>query len=297
MYLRPDSDDDSDGDYSPVKLPDGRMACYRHLRIVCHKCCVDFSFMEPHSESEADDSDSDHEPEDARQSAQPPLASPPPLITIPRGTGRVIPTKFTSVLHPHAEFTGRRHFGSFTRQTHRSDPAKVLLFTDGACLNNGQPNPRAGWAFIHGLRRGTGDVLFADGRLESKGPFGDAGAQTSNRAEMRAVIGALRFRYWPGEGYSSIVIATDSEYVVQGATGWVRAWVRNGWKTRTGAEVKNRDMWECLLGEFEKADTNGLKVEFWRIPREWNEVADAAAKRAAQNPEREAFMDIMGIAV
>lgn len=118
--------------------------------------------------------------------------------------------------------------------------------------------------------------------MEKKGPFGDDALQTSNRAELRAIIAALRFRYWPGEGFHTLVIATDSEYAVEGATKWARSWIRNGWVKRGGVAVKNRDLWEALLGEIEKyKEEDGMAVQFWRIPREWNTVADVAAKQAA----------------
>ena len=62
------------------------------------------------------------------------------------------------------------------------------------------PDPKAGWAFVHGP--GTdGKPLISSGRLESKGPFGEDNIPSSNRAELRAVIAALRFRHWVGEGY------------------------------------------------------------------------------------------------
>jgi ribonuclease HI len=127
----------------------------------------------------------------------------------------------------------------------------------------------------------SGNRLVAEGRLEKKGPFGEDSAQTSNRAELRAVIAALRFRFWPGEGFHTCVIATDSEYAVEGSTKWAKAWVENSWTTRTGAAVKNRDLWEVLLGEIERYKDQGMAVQFWRIPREWNSVADAAARGAA----------------
>lgn len=157
--------------------------------------------------------------------------------------------------------------------------------TDGACLNNGQPNPRAGWAFYQGESiSGKPDVV--SGRLENGGPWGDEGSQTSNRAELRAVLGALRFRFWRGEGFKTVVFATDSSYVVDGATQWVRGWVNNNWKTKGpsgsgGADVKNKDLWEMLLGECERAHDNGLAIQFWKIPREWNTLADEGAKRGA----------------
>lgn len=130
-------------------------------------------------------------------------------------------------------------------------------------------------------------------RLESKGPFGDPGAQSSNRAELRAVIAALRFRNWASEAYKTLVIATDSEYVSIGATAWARTWVRNDWRKSRNEPVKNKDLWEMLLGEVEKWHAGGLLIQFWRIPREWNTVADAAAKNAAEQPVEAAWKDVV----
>jgi ribonuclease HI len=185
---------------------------------------------------------------------------------------------------------------TIARYVRRNNPGQILIYTDGACLNNGLPNPTAGWAFVHGP--GTdGQPLVASGRLENKGPFGEDSIQSSNRAELRAVIAVLRFRHWVGEGFSSIVFATDSEYVAEGSTTWAKSWIKRGWKTSAGQPVKNKDLWELLLGEFERWKEKGLSLEFWRIPREWNEVADEAAKIAATHDEEDQFGDVMGICI
>lgn len=176
-----------------------------------------------------------------------------------------------------------------------NDRRKVLVYADGACANNGQPDPRAGWAVVCGPSdRGHGSSsCVVSGRLENKGPFGDDSVATSNRAELRAAIAVLRLCDWRGEGFDSVVIATDSSYVVDGATGWVKGWVRNGWKTRTGGDVKNRDLWDLLLGEVERWKDHGLHVELWRIPRELNGDADTAAKQATdEGPAEVEFRDI-----
>ncbi|KAK4113373.1 hypothetical protein N656DRAFT_797251 [Canariomyces notabilis] len=164
-------------------------------------------------------------------------------MEIRRGAGSVFPTQYNSPETFAATSVGHLGVVWFVSI---SQPGKVLVYVDGACTNNGQAKPRAGWAVVHG----PGDVTF--GRLEDKGPFGDDSVATSNRAELRAVIAALRLCDWQTEGFNSLVIATDSTYVVDGATGWARGWVRNGRKTRTGAHVKNKDLWELLLGETER---------------------------------------------
>lgn len=121
--------------------------------------------------------------------------------------------------------------GSFSvdRYVQRADDEICLLCTDGACLNNGQANPKAGWAFVFGspadpgpfpllVQSTTRTPRVCQGRLELEGPFGDRCQQASNRAELRAELAALRARVWYGEGFHTVVIATDSEYAVKGAT-------------------------------------------------------------------------------
>ncbi|KAK0741956.1 hypothetical protein B0T21DRAFT_360446 [Apiosordaria backusii] len=170
-----------------------------------------------------------------------------------------------------------------------SDPKKVLVYVDGACLGNGQTasNPRAGWAVVYGPEQ------LVSGRLENEGPFGGAQVATSNRAELRAAIAALRLCDWRADGFDNICIATDSSYVVDGATGWIKGWVRNGWKTRTNGQAKNKDLWELLLGEVERWSSRGLRVEFWKIGRQLNVEADAIAKKAAQAPAVAHFRDLV----
>ncbi|KAK3358185.1 ribonuclease H-like domain-containing protein [Lasiosphaeria hispida] len=266
--LGPSSSDDEEG---PCELPNGRLVCGPHGLVVCGKCCVDYSFMDVDSEDED-------------QVAGSVLATPPPdAFGLRIGTGRAFPTKFvppSASAAPLELFSGRKRHIYVTRYTLPNDAGKGLIRTDGACLGNGQQNPKAGWAFWHGIGP-SGNILVASGRLEKKGPFGDDSTQTSNRAELRAVIAALRFRYWPGEGFHTLVVATDSEYAVEGSTKWAKTWVENGWVKRGGGDVKNRDLWEALLGEIARYRDEGMAVEFWRIPREWNSVADAAAKEAA----------------
>ncbi|KAI0860277.1 hypothetical protein F4860DRAFT_504132 [Xylaria cubensis] len=187
-----------------------------------------------------------------------------------RGSGKSFPSKFCAStntrpdkLFPPSQ-TGRDHFYYFV---HRNNQKKALAFADGACSDNGQQNPQAAWAAV--LRPLIGDnsrPCIVSGRLELKGPFGDESVATSNRAELRAAIAVLRRNDWRADGFTSLVIATDSSYLVDGATEWVRRWVRNGWKTRIGDSVKNQDL------------ETGLEVELWKIPREMNELADLVAK-------------------
>ncbi|KAL1836235.1 hypothetical protein VTJ49DRAFT_5407 [Mycothermus thermophilus] len=263
-----DEEEEDDDDEVPWELPDGRLVCRPHRLVVCEKCSMDFSFM---NKEEDDDSEDEID------------------LELRVGTGQAFPVKFvpTSSRSPDELFSGRKHEKQvqgryILRYTLPYDDGTVLIRTDGCCLENGQADPRAAWGFWHGARADASEThLTGKYRLEKKGPWGHDAPQTSNRAELRAVIAALRCHFWPSKGFHTVVIATDSEYVVEGSTAWVKKWVKNGWKTSSKEPVKNKDLWEVLLGEVEKYDERGVAIEFWRIPREWNTVADAAAKEAA----------------
>lgn len=303
---------------SPVELPNGQLVCGKHGLVICGYCIVDYSFMDEFRDDNGDDDDESSDFAAMNETDWVNRGSQDEAITmddIPdymlglkkfKGTGRV----FASIFTPPSAQPGSTALSSSpetlfkpavnrctspaVRFINTNDQEQVLVYTNGACINNGQPNPRAGWAFVFGpgmeVRR----------RLENHGPFGGpAEPQTSNRAELRAVFGVLRFRHWshPGEGFKSIVIATDSEYVVNGATVWAKGWVKKGWKTSAGGAVKNKDLWELLLGELERWHDEGLEVLFWRIGRELNCVADTAAKKAAEeNFVAEDFTDVHGMA-
>ncbi|KAJ4293128.1 hypothetical protein N0V90_008410 [Kalmusia sp. IMI 367209] len=307
--LLPLGEDSSDDEEGPTTLPNGRIVCAPHGLVTCGKCCTDYSFMDDDDEDEEEEEDEKMNrslsPEDvpaidANQGLPSDFRIPEDLFGTKkrRGTGHVLPSKFDTSPsnHPTDLFLEQSTYGALSRYIHRDNPDQILIFTDGACLNNGQPNPAAGWAFVHGPGS-AGQPLITSGRLERKGPFGEDCIQSSNRAELRAVIAALRFRHWVGEGFTSVVFATDSEYVVEGSTQWANSWVQNGWKTSAGKGVKNKDLWEMLLGEVERWQEKGLVIKFWRIPRAWNHVADAAAKSAAAEVEVDEWADAYGLCI
>ena len=191
-----------------------------------------------------------------------------------------------------------RQFLRFPRFVHRSDHNTMLIYADGACLNNGKADAAAGWGFVfREPEPGKPKLGRVSGRLEEHGPSGEAHPQASNRAELRAVIGALKFRAWFNEGWKKLVVATDSEYVAKGATEWVQTWGRNNWVRSSGAAVKNRDLWEELLGEVIGYQAHGMEICFWRIPRALNVVADQTARAGAREERCRDFTARVGVAV
>ncbi|KAJ5736211.1 ribonuclease H-like protein [Penicillium malachiteum] len=211
------------------------------------------------------------------------------------GTGCIFPEKFIPPYQDPASL-----FKPYTidkcvpakRLVHRDLHKTFILYTDGACLNNGAPNARAGCAFVFGkAEQNSYEPTCARFPLENKGPTGEYHRQTSNRAELRAVLAASRFCDWRVGRFNRMVIATDSEYVVEGITTGLRNWIPRGWRLNDGSPVMNQDLWACLLGEVERWHTYGMKMEFWRVSRLENREADRFASIAASERREDSFQD------
>jgi ribonuclease HI len=104
---------------------------------------------------------------------------------------------------------------------------EVELFTDGAC--SGNPGP-GGWAAI--LRMGEKERELSGGEAQT----------TNNRMELMGAIGGLEALKRP----CVVRICTDSRYVLDGATKWIKGWKKNGWRTADKKPVKNVELWQRL---------------------------------------------------
>jgi ribonuclease HI len=104
---------------------------------------------------------------------------------------------------------------------------RVTIHSDGGC--EGNPGP-GGWAA----------VLECGGRV--KEISGSEPATTNNRMELRAAIRALEALTEPCE----VEFFTDSIYVRDGITKWLRSWKARGWMTVAKKGVKNEDLWRAL---------------------------------------------------
>lgn len=128
------------------------------------------------------------------------------------------------------------------------------IYTDGAC--SGNPGP-GGW----GTR-----IEFDDGQVQELG--GRDTATTNNRMEMQAAIAALEFlsRDKAASESKSVTLHTDSEYVKNGITKWIKGWKKKGWKTSAGKPVLNKDLWQQLDQLSQALATEALTVE-WKYVR------------------------------
>lgn len=108
-----------------------------------------------------------------------------------------------------------------------SGPERVTIYTDGAC--SGNPGP-GGWAAILSFKG------------QEKEISGGEPLTTNNRMEMTAAIEALNALKRP----CTVDLFTDSQYVRQGITSWMKNWKQRGWRTADNKPVKNEDLWRAL---------------------------------------------------
>jgi len=135
------------------------------------------------------------------------------------------------------------------------------VYTDGSSLGN--PG-RGGWAAI------SEDFKLCGAKPNT----------TNNVMEMTAIVKALE--ECVRRDISEVRIMTDSNYVKQGITSWIHNWKRNGWKTSTGGDVKNRELWIQI---------DELRMKIKMIEWKWvkahngnpqNEAVDRLARECAK---------------
>ena len=112
------------------------------------------------------------------------------------------------------------------------DLPKVTIYSDGGC----SPNPGFGaWAALLMFKHENGEV--AEKEIAGYDP-----QTTNNQMELTAAIQALEALNIACE----VDFYTDSEYLKNGITTWLKSWIKNGWRTASKQPVKNQDLWERL---------------------------------------------------
>ena len=133
----------------------------------------------------------------------------------------------------------------------------IVAYTDGAC----NPNPGPG---AYGVVLLNGPNVIEIGGFDS--------STTNNRMELMAAIVALESIH----ASVKVHLHTDSKYVINGITAWISGWIHNSWKTQSGSDVLNKDLWQRL----HKQNTR-LKVRWTWVKGhsgiEYNERADQIA--------------------
>jgi ribonuclease HI len=137
---------------------------------------------------------------------------------------------------------------------------KIKIYTDGAC--SGNPG-KGGWGVL--IQEDDNEKKLSGSELNT----------TNNRMELTAVIKALEHY----DEAREIEVFTDSKYVMQGITEWIKNWKNNHWKTSQKKDVKNKDLWILLDTVSAKHDIKWSWVK-GHAGDYGNEIADKLATQA-----------------
>ena len=158
-------------------------------------------------------------------------------------------------------------------ETYESCDKDLTVFTDGSALHNGRANAMAGFAVVFPDYENHNTAL----RLMSHEK------QTNNTAEYRAVIEAFRIAdAIDPYRVRRLVVYTDSQLLVNSLTKWMAGWKRNGWITKEGKPVSNKNLLDILDRCMKerghrfvhvKAHTGGSSWE-----AQWNDKVDKMAR-------------------
>ncbi len=138
---------------------------------------------------------------------------------------------------------------------------KYKIYTDGAC--SGNPGP-GGWAVIILVNNEIKEMF-----------FGNEKNTTNNQMELLAPIKAIQ----KFKKKSEISIFTDSTYVRDGITIWIKQWEQNGWKTASKKPVKNKELWKKLKNLSSKHSIKWIWVK-GHAQDKYNNLVDELAQGA-----------------
>ncbi|XP_059151679.1 ribonuclease H1-like isoform X2 [Physella acuta] len=155
------------------------------------------------------------------------------------------------------QFTGSRF----------SEAEGINVYTDGGCFDNGRCGARAGI----GVFWAPDDPDNVSERLP--------GRPTNNRAEIHAAVRAVQLA--KKKGIKNLILHTDSQFLINGITKWIKGWKRNQWTKTTGSPVVNKEDFEELDKQLKNINVKWVYVR-GHCGNQANESADRLAKEGAE---------------
>jgi ribonuclease HI len=152
----------------------------------------------------------------------------------------------------------------------------VLVHADESCLGNDSTKPSPG---------GNAALVEAPaGDSVARWDFYECTPQTTNN--KMALAGAIATLEWIRRQWThaSVRYVSDSEYLVKGASQWIKDWKARGWRRKGGA-VENLELWQKLDQAVTAHHIDWRWIE-GHAGHAKNEYANDLAIRAAERQER-----------
>ena len=148
----------------------------------------------------------------------------------------------------------------------------VAVYADESCLGNGKSGATPGGlgALVEWRR--------PDGEIQRFDLWASEPDTTNNRMALRSVIDTMLALSRKGNELS-VHFTTDSRYIVDGMTSWVRGWMARGWRRKEGA-VENLELWQAAVESVARHECQWAWVK-GHAGHPQNEYANHLATRAA----------------
>lgn len=146
-----------------------------------------------------------------------------------------------------------------------ADPGAAHVFTGVSCL--GQSGPGA-WAVI--VRAGA----------EVRELAGYEASTSANRLHVLAMVKGLE----AAPAGRPVHVYTPSDYAAQGAERWSKGWAAAGWRTKDGAPVKHKEIWQALLAGAQAHPVRWHCLKDAARPAESHQAEDLARRTARGGP-------------
>lgn len=147
----------------------------------------------------------------------------------------------------------------------------ITLYTDGA--SRGNPG-RGGWGCIG---------VFGNERVVELG--GRQDMTTNNQMELQGAIEGLKLVLKNSGEFKKVHVYSDSQYVLNGITSWIKNWKKNNWKTAAKKPVLNQELWIELDTLAEQVSVRGIEIRWTYVKghsdNKFNERADVIATMCA----------------
>jgi ribonuclease HI len=141
----------------------------------------------------------------------------------------------------------------------------IIIFTDGACSNNGKPTASGGCG-----------VYFPNKEFQDVSQPFTKSPITNNRAELYAILSALN--KLENIKYNTVTINSDSKYAINCVTIWYKKWEKNGFVGSNKKPVENLD----IIDEIVTVIRSNPNITFEYVERKYNTEADKLAKNGCK---------------
>ena len=152
----------------------------------------------------------------------------------------------------------------------------VAVFADESCLGNGKIGATPGGlgALVEWRR--------PDGMIQRFDLWASEPDTTNNRMALRSVSDTMQALSRKGNALS-VQFTTDSRYIVDGMTSWVRGWMARGWRRKEGV-VENLELWQAAVESIARHECQWSWVK-GHAGHPQNEYANHLATRAASQQD------------